>query len=220
MAAVHVFLIRHGETALNAAGVLRGQLDVPLSKTGEAEASALGGLFREVPLRAILSSPLRRAADTARPMASSSGGPLEIDDRLTDRFYGEWAGHPLEQVEERFGSLDAAPFVEAWQLLEARAEEAFSYAVAVAEAGAAEAGGSPREDSPLGVALVTHDAVLRALLGRLLPASRMATLELPTGSWSELVSSPGKGWRALHLGEVPANGCRPVMGGSSGRAPA
>ncbi len=220
MAAVHVFLIRHGETALNAAGVLRGQLDVPLSKTGEAEASALGGLFREVPLRAIFSSPLRRAADTARPMASSSGGPLEIDDRLTDRFYGEWAGHPLEQVEERFGSLDAAPFVEAWQLLEARAEEAFSYAVAVAEAGAAEAGGSPREDSPLGVALVTHDAVLRALLGRLLPASRMATLELPTGSWSELVSSPGKGWRALHLGEVPANGCRPVMDGSSGRAPA
>ncbi len=215
MAAVHVFLIRHGETALNAAGVLRGQLDVPLSKTGEAEASALGGLFREVPLRAIFSSPLRRAADTARPMASSSGGPLEIDDRLTDRFYGEWAGHPLEQVEERFGSLDAAPFVEAWQLLEARAEEAFSYAVAVAEAG-----GSPREDSPLGVALVTHDAVLRALLGRLLPASRMATLELPTGSWSELVSSPGKGWRALHLGEVPANGCRPVMDGSSGRAPA
>ena len=220
MAAVHVFLIRHGETALNAAGVLRGQLDVPLSKTGEAEASALGGLFREVPLRAILSSPLRRAADTARPMAPCSGGPLEIDDRLTDRFYGEWAGHPLEQVEERFGSLDAAPFVEAWQLLEARAEEAFSYAVAVAEAGAAEAGGSPREDSPLGVALVTHDAVLRALLGRLLPASRMATLELPTGSWSELVSSPGKGWRALHLGEVPANGCRPVMDGSSGRAPA
>ena len=221
MAAVHVFLIRHGETALNAAGVLRGQLDVPLTKTGEAEASALGGLFREVPLRAILSSPLRRATDTARPMASSSGGPLEIDDRLTDRFYGEWAGHPLEQVEERFGSIDAAPFVEAWQLLEARAEDAFSYAVAAAEAGAArDAGGSPREDLPLGAALVTHDAVLRALLGRLLPASRMATLELPTGSWSELVSSPDKGWRALHLGEVPANGRRPVMGGSSGRAPA
>ena len=221
MAAVQVFLIRHGETALNAAGVLRGQLDVPLSKTGEAEASALGGLFREVPLRAIFSSPLRRAADTARPMASSSGGPLEIDDRLTDRFYGEWAGHPLEQVEERFGSIDAAPFVEAWQLVEARAEEAFSYAVAAAEAGAAQdAGGSPREDLPLGAALVTHDAVLRSLLGRLLPAARMATLELPTGSWSERVASPGKGWRALHLGEVPANGCRPGMGGPAGRAPA
>ncbi len=226
MAAVHVFLIRHGETALNAAGVLRGQLDVPLSKTGEAEASALGGLFREVPLRAILSSPLRRATDTARPMASSSGGPLEIDDRLTDRFYGEWAGHPLEQAVERFGSIDAAPFVEAWQLVEARAEEALSYAVAAAEAGATEAGaareaaGSPREDSPFGVALVTHDAVLRALLGRLLPASSMTTLELPTGSWSEFASFPGKGWRALRLGEVPGNGCLPVMGGPSERTPA
>ena len=138
MTEVHVFLVRHGETALNAAGVLRGQLDVPLDETGEAEALALGELFREVALSAVVSSPLKRATDTACPIASSSGVPVEIDDRLSDRYYGKWAGLSLEQVEERFGSVDAAPFVEVRRLLEARAAEAFLDAVG---AGDAEAGG-------------------------------------------------------------------------------
>ena len=212
VATVHVFLIRHGETALNAAGVLRGQLDVPLNATGEAEALALGELFRDVPLRAVVSSPLRRAADTARPVALSSSAPLDIDDRLGDRFYGEWAGHALEQVEEQFGSIDVAPFVEARELVEARAEAAFVDAVAEVEGATTRwPGDSPGEGSPLGVALVTHDAVLRALLGWLLPVLDPVTLELPTGSWSELVSGLGEQWQAARLGQVPASGCRPIL---------
>jgi broad specificity phosphatase PhoE len=206
---VQVFLVRHGETALNAAGVLRGQLDVPLDATGEAEALALGALFREVPLSAVVSSPLRRATDTARPIASSSGAPVEIDDRLRDRYYGKWAGHSLEQVEERFGSVDAVPFVEARRLLEARVEEAFLDAIA---AGAARSPrGTPSEAQQLGVVLVTHDAVIRTLLGRLLPALNLATVDLPTGSWTQLVSTPTGGWEALHLGEIPTSGRRPTL---------
>jgi broad specificity phosphatase PhoE len=205
--AVHVFLLRHGETALNAAGLLRGRLDIPLNTTGEAEAAALGEVFSQVPLSAVVSSPLRRAADTARRVASASAAPLKIDERLSDRFYGEWTGHSLEDVEGRFGSIDAAPVVEAWHLLRARAEEAFFDAVATAGASGAATGGGKT-----GVALVTHDAVLRALLGRLLPALSSAKLDLPTGSWSELVSSTGgRQWRAAHLGELPASTRRPAL---------
>ena len=204
---MHVFLVRHGETALNAAGVLRGQLDIPLNATGEAEAAALGEVFRGVPLSAVVSSPLKRAFDTARPVAAASGAILTIDDRLSDRFYGEWAGHSLEQVEERFGSVDSAPLVEAWQLLEDRAGAAFLNAVATGEASGAAVG-----DVKAGVALVTHDAVLRTLLGRLLPALSSTRLDLPTGSWSELVpATTGKQWRAVHLGELPESGRRPAL---------
>jgi len=205
---VHVFLIRHGETALNAAGVLRGQLDVPLDATGEAEAVALGEVFRGVPLSAVVSSPLRRAAGTASRVASASGALVTIDDRLRDRFYGEWAGHSLEQVEGLFGSIDSAPLVEAWQLLEARAEEAFCDAI-----DAVKADGAAAASVEGGVALVTHDAVLRALLMRLVPALGSAELHLPTGSWSELVpASGGMQWRPVRLGELPASGCRPAPG--------
>jgi broad specificity phosphatase PhoE len=220
VAAVHIFLVRHGETALNAAGVLRGQLDVPLNETGEAEALALGGVFREVPLSAVVSSPLRRAVETARPIATASGAPLAIDERLSDRFYGEVAGHSLAQVERRFGSIEAAPLVEAWQLLESRAEEAFFEVAASlvpapppprAARDMAGTGAGGQVAAPAGsAALVTHDAVIRALLRLLVPALDSVKLELPTGSWSELVApSPAGQWGAAHLGELPANAARP-----------
>ncbi|MGD0441703.1 MAG: histidine phosphatase family protein [Acidimicrobiales bacterium] len=207
MVAVHVFLLRHGETALNAAGVLRGQLDVPLDETGKAQAAALGEVFRDVPLSAVVSSPLSRAVATARPVAHASGSPLAIDDRLTDRFYGQWAGHSLEQVEQRFGSIDSAPLVEAWQVLETRTEDAFRDAVVTAESTH-----TSGETARLGVAIVAHDAVLRALFGRLLPALSPARLDLPTGSWSELVAATaGKQWKVLHLGELAESGRRPDL---------
>ncbi|MGH2843820.1 MAG: histidine phosphatase family protein, partial [Solirubrobacteraceae bacterium] len=44
-AVVTVFLVRHGRTALNAAGVLRGHLDPPLDDVGVEEAGRLGELF-------------------------------------------------------------------------------------------------------------------------------------------------------------------------------
>ena len=91
------------------------------------------GAFLNVPLASVTSSPLCRAVDTARPVSAASGASLVIDERLSDRFYGELAGHSLAQVEERFGSIDAAPLVEAWQLLEVRAQDAFSEAVGRAE---------------------------------------------------------------------------------------
>jgi len=194
---VKVFLIRHGETGLNAAGVLRGQLDVPLNAAGALEARALGALFGGVPLAAVVSSPLTRAVDTALQVVAPSGAPLSIDERLRDRFYGELAGHSIEQVEEQFGSVDAAPSVEARQLLATRAKEAFLDA----------AGGAHKAGS---VALVTHDAVIRALLGLLVPSVGSVKLDLPTGSWSELVAESVTGpWTAAHIGELPASGARP-----------
>jgi broad specificity phosphatase PhoE len=196
--AVQVFLIRHGETTFNAAGVLRGQLDIALDEAGEAEAFALGEAFCEVPLSAIVASPLKRALGTARPIAEASGAPLSTDERLTDRFYGELAGQSLVMAEERFGSIDAAPFVEAFQLLEHRAHDSFRDAaeLAVNKAGP--------------VALVTHDAVLRALLGLLVPALGAVEVDLPTGSWSKVVAdSPAGPWSAPRLGQLPARGERP-----------
>src|ERR1019366_7410853 len=103
---LQIFLIRHGETALNAAGVLRGQLDVPLNEAGRSEALALGEAFSRTRLSSVVSSPLKRALDTAQRVASASGAPMSIDERLSDRFYGELAGNSLAEAEDRFGSID------------------------------------------------------------------------------------------------------------------
>jgi broad specificity phosphatase PhoE len=140
-------------------------------------------------------------------VATATPAPLRFDDRLRDRFYGEWAGYSLEHVKARFGSIDSAPFVESWSLLQERTEEAFLEATA-----AVEPGRTARGAAAAAVAFVAHDAVLRALLGGLLPALSPARLYLPTGSWSELTPvTSGHHWRVVHLGELPQSGRRPAL---------
>ncbi len=87
-------LLRHGQATANAAGLLLGRSDVPLTPTGRAEASALAGRLGVV--RRLVSSPLRRAVDTAE--ALGLGLPVEVDDRWVEIDYGEHEGRPLGDV--------------------------------------------------------------------------------------------------------------------------
>jgi broad specificity phosphatase PhoE len=90
-----VLLLRHGETALNRSGALRGRLDVPLSEHGADEARRLARrIVAEYPVAALYSSPLRRAQETAAPIADATGLNVVIDERFTDVDYGPWAGRP------------------------------------------------------------------------------------------------------------------------------
>jgi len=72
------YWIRHGETSGNAAGTFRGPLDLPLNKHGLADAQTLGEYFKAKPLAALLSSPKKRAQDTARAIADVHDGSLKI----------------------------------------------------------------------------------------------------------------------------------------------
>src|SRR6266571_7551936 len=89
-----VLVIRHGRTALNADGALRGRVDVPLDEVGLAEAARLGDLFEPVPLMVVVCSPLLRARQTAAPIANSTGAAVRIEEAFTDRDVGGWSGMP------------------------------------------------------------------------------------------------------------------------------
>src|SRR3982751_1494910 len=64
--AVEVVLARHGETEWSAAMRHTGRTDVPLTERGERQARAVGEALRGSQFRLVLSSPLRRALETAR----------------------------------------------------------------------------------------------------------------------------------------------------------
>ncbi len=89
-----LILVRHGESTGNAAGLLLGRMDAPLTERGLTQARTLGpsvaGASR------IISSPLSRARDTAE--ALGTGLPVEIDDRWVEVDYGELDGRPLGAV--------------------------------------------------------------------------------------------------------------------------
>jgi len=64
-----VYLARHGQTALNSSGVLRGLADPPLDETGQEQARQLGASLGSRNLSLVAASPLRRAVETAQPVA-------------------------------------------------------------------------------------------------------------------------------------------------------
>lgn len=84
-------LVRHGEATANAAGLLLGRTDAPLTETGRAQAAAVG--LRLGPVARLISSPLRRASDTAA--ALGTGLSAEIDDRWVEVDYGVFDGQPV-----------------------------------------------------------------------------------------------------------------------------
>ncbi len=89
-----IYVVRHGETEANAAGILQGWLDVPLNENGIALARATGEGLRSVRFDGCFSSPLRRAVRTAEEIltASGSGCPVRTDPRLREIRLGDWEG--------------------------------------------------------------------------------------------------------------------------------
>jgi probable phosphoglycerate mutase len=89
-----LILVRHGEAEANAAGLLLGRADDPLTESGKRQAAALGPHVGSV--TRVVSSPLRRALDTAR--ALDLGVPVEVDERWIEVDYGEHEGQALGDV--------------------------------------------------------------------------------------------------------------------------
>lgn len=101
-------LIRHGESVSNLEGRVQGQEDVALSARGQTQAEAVAAWSRAAfggdapPIEEIWSSPLVRARETARPIATALGLPLRIDDRLRELHAGVFQGHLWADLEQRF----------------------------------------------------------------------------------------------------------------------
>ena len=89
---MQIYVIRHGETAMNLKSRLQGWLDEPLNENGMLVASLTGKALREARFDRVISSPLSRARDTARLIMEENLFPnlIETDDRLREIRWGCW----------------------------------------------------------------------------------------------------------------------------------
>jgi broad specificity phosphatase PhoE len=98
---MRVILVRHGQTELNARGIYRGRIDVPLSPRGVEESEAIARTLRRIASQGIFSSPLARACETARAIAAHRPEMnVEKVDEFSDMDFGEWQGRTIEEVRE------------------------------------------------------------------------------------------------------------------------
>lgn len=103
-----ILLIRHGETAWNAARRLQGHRDIVLNAEGERQAAALGQALFGEHLDAIISSDLQRATQTAQAIAVPRGMEVETDPGLRERCYGAFEGVLYSEIADLFPEAYAA----------------------------------------------------------------------------------------------------------------
>ncbi|HEU4759214.1 MAG TPA: histidine phosphatase family protein, partial [Dehalococcoidia bacterium] len=70
---MRLFLVRHAESQGNREMRLQGRQDFPLTSLGRRQADALGARFSGRQLSGVYASPIRRALDTATPIAERAG---------------------------------------------------------------------------------------------------------------------------------------------------
>jgi broad specificity phosphatase PhoE len=100
--ATRVCLIRHGQTAWNAATRVQGHLDIGLDATGQAQAERLGAALADEGLDAIYSSDLARAYGTALAVARRLGLAVQTDTRLRERAFGRFEGQTHADIAQRW----------------------------------------------------------------------------------------------------------------------
>lgn len=93
---LELWLVRHGETAWNAAGRVQGSSDPELSAAGCEQARRLGLRLGRTTFTSVVSSDLRRAVQTAR--RALPGAPLQTDPRLRELDFGAWEGRTWGEV--------------------------------------------------------------------------------------------------------------------------
>ncbi|OGN87153.1 MAG: hypothetical protein A2X23_08860 [Chloroflexi bacterium GWC2_73_18] len=105
-AVLTIVLTRHGRTPRSEPEQHLGQgVDVGLSAEGQTEAQALARRLSEVGFDRVVTSPARRARETAEILCRGRDGPtLEEDARLAEMDYGAWEGLTYEQIDARDGA--------------------------------------------------------------------------------------------------------------------
>lgn len=159
-----VLLVRHGETADNASARFQGRLDTPLNDRGRVQSRALAQTLREEGLRALYSSPLLRAHETASIVGAAIGLEPVLDERLVEADAGDWAGRLIADIltgeRTEYARWRAAEPAFRFPGGESVAEQAGRIAAALADVAA----------GPLPALVVTHGGTIRAIEGIDYPA--------------------------------------------------
>jgi len=173
-----LWLVRHGDTEWSISRRHTGVTDLPLVPDGERQAEALGSLLAGRAFARTLSSPLRRARDTAR----LAGYPdPEISDLIREVDYGEYEGLTTAEIRERDPDwdvfADGCPGGESPDQVAERMDRLLAHLADLA-------------DTAGDVLLFSHGHCLRALTARYLgfPVTLGARLRAEAGSLSILGS--------------------------------
>jgi len=124
-----VLLVRHGLTTQTDITLPGRTPGLDLDERGRGQAERLIEHLRQVPIAAIVSSPMERCLQTVAPLAAALGQDVQSEPGLIEAEYGEWTGRklrdlarePLWKVVQQHPSAVTFPGGEALRDVQARA---------------------------------------------------------------------------------------------------
>lgn len=175
-----IILVRHGETALNAARVLQ-PTDTPLSDRGRRQAYAVATRLAAMKIETIVSSDLARAGETAQAIAAATGLATRTSALLQERNFGDLRGRAYDGLGfDPIAMEEAPPAGESMTVFNARAMQAMAL---LREFHAANGGN---------LVVVTHGLLIRTLVEQylVLPAGMTAPQRISNTSLTVFSAEP------------------------------
>lgn len=96
---MELYLVRHGETIWNQEKKYYGFSDIELAPSGRMQAKKLGNYFHTIKFNKIISSPLKRAVDTANELTDQK---IYTEERLMEQNFGLFEGKTYEELQETY----------------------------------------------------------------------------------------------------------------------
>ncbi|MDN4367713.1 adenosylcobalamin/alpha-ribazole phosphatase [Citrobacter portucalensis] len=181
---MRLWLVRHGETEANVAGLYSGHAPTPLTERGIAQAQTLGTLLRNVPVDNVLCSELERARHTTQLILGDREVPVRNMPELNEMFFGDWEMRHHRDL-AREDAKNYAVWCNDWQNATPTNGEGFQAFSLRVERFIAQLADYKTCQNLL---VVSHQGVLSVLIARLLsmPAAAMWHFRVEQGCWSAI----------------------------------
>jgi probable phosphoglycerate mutase len=108
-----LWLVRHGETTWNSRGLVQGQRDPGLSPSGRQQVARCARHLAAASAEALYSSDLRRALESAAPIADALGVEVRVEPDLRERSLGHAEGKPAARLGPEWSGVSAGRVVDA-----------------------------------------------------------------------------------------------------------
>lgn len=181
---MRLWLVRHGETEANVAGLYSGHAPTPLTERGIAQAQTLGTLLRNVPVDNVLCSELERARHTTQLILAEREVPVRNMPELNEMFFGDWEMRHHRDL-AREDAENYAVWCNDWQNATPTNGEGFQTFSQRVERFIAQLADYKACQNLL---VVSHQGVLSVLIARLLSmhAAAMWHFRVEQGCWSAI----------------------------------
>ncbi|HMA81969.1 MAG TPA: histidine phosphatase family protein [Candidatus Binatia bacterium] len=195
---MQIVLVRHGATDWNLQGRCQGSTDRDLSEVGLRQAAQAAALLSGEPIRAIYSSNLRRARQTAEVISQPHNLPVMIEHGVRELDHGELEGLTFNEIKEsysefliRWRSEPAEIRVPGGERLADVAERAWNGLNEIVQ----------RHPEAPGILVVSHNFPILGIVCRITgtPLNEYRTFHLDPCSVTRLSHEGGRGWQVTHV---------------------